>query len=323
MAPQSFDAFFAQVMQLFQAQAYGDASTLLTEQGDHYPDQASTVLYLHSCLAARMQQPDVAVHILQAAADRGFWYSENVMRNSPSYQPLQGQPAFEALVTIFSARHAAVPREPRRIVLEPEGAYCSNRPCPLFLALHGNGDNATNALDAWRSVVDDGWMLAALQSSQIATMDGFVWDDQEVARQEIEAHYHTLQTDYTLDAEQVIIAGFSMGGAIALRLALDGPFPVPGFILLGPGGPPMESVEHWTPLIEQAAARGLRGYVIVGEADTGIPHAVIRTIVEELNAHGIACELETLPGIGHTYPPDMAPIIRRALAFIQHVDKRA
>ena len=317
MAPQSFDAFYAQVMQLFQAQAYGDAYTLLTEQSDHYPDQASTVLYLRSCLATRMQQPDLAVHVLQAAADRGFWYSENVMRNSPSYQPLQGLPAFEALVTTFSARHAAVPREPRRMVLEPEGGCSSDRPCPLFLALHGNGDNATNTLHAWRSIVDDDWMLAALQSSQIETMDGYVWNDQEVARQEIDTHYRTLQTDYTLDAEQVIIAGFSMGGATALRLALDGPFPVQGFTLLGPGGPPMESVEDWMPLIEQGAARGVRGYVILGEADASIPQATIHTLVQELSARGIPCELETLPGLAHAYPPDFGSIIRRALAFIQ------
>ena len=112
-----------------------------------------------------------------------------------------------------------------------------------------------------------------------------------------------------------------LGGETALRAALSGMVPVRGFILLGPGGPTIDTPEAWRrsapTLIRQGAERNLRGYVLLGEEDAGVPHDAIRALVELLNANGIPCHLEILPGLAHEYPPDPGPVLSRALGFIE------
>ena len=78
----------------------------------------------------------------------------------------------------------------------------------------------------------------------------------------------------------------------------------------------METPATWLPLIAQGAARGVRGYVFLGERDNAVEQATTRQVVDLLNANGVPCGLEMLPNLGHAYPADFGPGIRRALAFV-------
>lgn len=312
-----YDEFYAEVLRLHQAQSFGDVLDLLQQEGDNYPDEAQMVLYLRSCMTARTGDLDQALDILQDALDRGFWYGEQLMRESPSWQVLQGLPRFEAMTAVCLERQQAARTAPRLFVEEPEGGCAPGANCPLFLALHGNGSNARLTLAGWRPVVAAGWLLAVPQSSQGMSMDSYVWNDQEIAQREVAEHYATVTAEHGVDTGRVVLAGFSMGGETALRAALVGTVPAHGFILLGPGGPTIDTPDAWLPMMENAAGRGLRGTILLGENDVSIPHDAIRTLVDHLNAHGIPCELEIVPGIRHEYPQDFAPYLARALAFVE------
>jgi predicted esterase len=316
MTDASFPEFIRRVFGLYHNQSYAEALELLTQSGDRFPDEAPIVLYLRACMAVRVEQPELAIQVLRQALERGIWIGETTMRASPSLQPLQGQPDFEELIERFKVLRAAAGIEPRRFIVEPEGGCNAERPCPLLIALHGNNSNASYALNGWRPAVDAGWLLAALQSSQAEMTDMYVWDDQDTALREVAQHDAALREEYAIDPERVVVAGFSMGGETALRAVLGGTLPVRRFVLLGPGGPTIGSSETWLPLIEQAAARGVRGYVLLGERDDAVPHESIRALVELLNTNGVPCELELIPNLGHEYPNDIAPYLGRALAFI-------
>jgi dienelactone hydrolase len=316
MTDASFPEFIGRVMGLYHNQSYAEALELLTQSGDRFPGEAPIVLYLRSCMAARVEQPELAIQVLREALERGIWVGETTMRESPSLRPLQGRPDFEELVDRFKELRAAAKIEPQRFIVEPEGGCNAERPCPLLIALHGNNSNAAAALHGWRPAVDTGWLLAALQSSQAEMTDMYVWDDQDTALREVAQHYAALREEYAIDPERVVVAGFSMGGETALRAVLNGTVPVRAFVLLGPGGPTIGTPETWLPLIEQAAARGVRGYVLLGERDDAVPHENIRALVELLNTNGVPCELEMIPNLGHAYPDDIAPYQGRALAFI-------
>jgi dienelactone hydrolase len=315
MTTRTFDDLQDETMRLYQAGDYAATLALLIREGDQFPDEGAWVLYMRACMAARLGQPAETVRLLDEALDRGYWFGEVVMRQSPSFLPLQGDPEFERVAALNIARADDAHAEPLLLVREPDGG-CADQPCPALLALHGNGADGPSAVRGWGPLVARGWLLAALQSSQIAGQDQFVWDDQETALRETADHYAALQAQYRLDPARTLVAGFSMGGETALRVALSGTIPVPGFILLGPGGPAIDTPDAWLPLITQHGAGGLRGYVILGEDDNGVPHDAIRAIVALLNAHGIPCGLEMVPGVRHAYPPDFGPILDRALAFV-------
>jgi predicted esterase len=308
-------------MELHTQQKYAEAYDLLTAEGDQFSDDAPEILYLRSCMAARTGRSELAISLIEETLDRGGWYGERILRESPSWAALQGNPDFERLAQLFLARQTATQGKPVSLVLEPEGGCAPDGEdrCPLFLTLHGNWADPRKALEGWKPVVEMGWMLASLQSTQALSSANFVWDDQEIAVQEATEQYARLKGQYAVDTGRVIISGFSMGGETALRLALTGAIPARGFILLGPGGPlTIEEPQGWQPLIETARDRGLRGYVLLGEQEDAALLDGARKTVEMLNAGGIPCELEILPNIGHRYPrpEDFAPAIRRALAFV-------
>ncbi|HET7012781.1 MAG TPA: alpha/beta fold hydrolase [Streptosporangiaceae bacterium] len=324
----SYQLLDARVMKLFGDQKYAEAFDLLTAEGPRYPENEIDVRYMRSCLAARQGDHDLAVEILDQALKAGLWFGETLLRRSPSWQPLQGRPDFENVVAACLARQRAEleGRPPAHYsALIPEGGTPPNR---AIVALHGNGENVRKALDGWRTVLDEGWLLAAIESSQIVQSDGYVWDDTDVALREIREQYAALASDHELSADQLVIAGFSMGGYTALRIALSQAIPARGFILLGPGGPdPDLPDDHdgWLPLIEELRGRGipLRGYLLAGQEDDLTPVEVQRGLADFLTEHGIPCGFEIVPGLAHAYPLDFRPIIGRALAFIGAQGARA
>jgi predicted esterase len=289
---------------------------LLTAEEAHYPDHKADILYLRSCMAARAGDNALSIGLIQEARDNGIWYGETMMRQSPSWKPLQGIPEFEELVAEFKEEELAANTQPLLLISEPEGGCSSDKPCSVLLALHGNGANGRTAQLGWQPVVAQGWLLAAAQSSQAGMTDAYIWDNQEIALREIATHYGTLRDGHHIDPSKVVIGGFSMGGETALRASLLGTIPVRGFILLGPGGPTIDAAAEWLPLIESATGHNLRGYVFLGEQDDTVPHEEIHTIVSSLNDHGIPCKLEMVPGIAHDYPEDFAPRLERAMAFV-------
>jgi len=316
----SYQLLDARVMELYRKQDYAEALDLLTAEGPRYPGNEIDVSYMRSCLAARKGDYGLAVGILEQALEQGLWFGDTLLRRSPSWQPLQGRPDFERLAAACLERQRAeqAGRPPARYAaLIPDGAV---PPYRSIVALHGNGENPRKALDGWRAVTDEGWLLAAIESSQIIQSDGYVWDDTEVALREIREQYAALAADHELSADDLVIAGFSMGGYTALRVALSGTIPARAFILLGPGGPDPAADEPgaWLPLIQEARARGvqLRGYLLAGQDDDVTEVETQRKLADFLTVQGIPCGFEAVPGVAHAYPLDFRPMIQRALAYV-------
>lgn len=309
----------AEMNRLYAERDYSGVYNLLAAEGERFPEEAFTVLYMRSCMAARMGNNDEAVSLLREADSKGIWYGEQIMRQSPSWQPLQGMPAFEEVAALFKEREKDAYVGPLMLVEEPAGGCSNDKACPVILTLHGNGGNGRESLAGWHAVSGMGWLQASLQSSLVRATDSFIWDDQDVVLAEIATHYAEITGKYNVDKERVILAGFSMGGETALRAALSGTVPVEGFILLGPGGPTVDEPDEFLPLIQeaQAAGRALRGYVFLGDNDDLVIPDAIRKLVGMLNDNGVPCQLEGVPIIRHEYPADFAPYIERAIGFIE------
>lgn len=309
----TYEDLFDTAMALASEQKYNEALDLLTSEGGQFPQHASMLLYLRSCMAARANIPEHAIQILSEAVERGFWYGVETMRQSPSWLPLQGDPEFERLAEMCIARQMDAVQDPKIYTLAPD----TDAPMPVFFALHGNGDNSLNTLYGWNTVIDLGWLLVAPQSAQAESSDGYVWTEQTIALRQLVKQYEDLRQEYLLEEQRVVGAGFSMGCEIILRLALTGPVPMRGFVLLAPSGPKINDPEEWLPEIRESDGRNLRGYVLVGAKDDTISHENIYKLVALLNHYNIPCQIEMLPELRHTYPHDARPVIERALAFIE------
>src|SRR6266704_2939121 len=85
---------------------------------------------------------------------------------------------------------------------------------PLPIALHGNQSSAEASLGYWRPAVSAGWLLAMPQSTRADEDGKYIWNRpgyNEWPVEEIQTHYDNLISQHSIEPENVIIAGFSMG----------------------------------------------------------------------------------------------------------------
>jgi predicted esterase len=314
----TFDEFSVQIREHFTKETYVDGLEYADGYVGKFPKEEPLLQYWRMCLAARLENYPLTNQILEGVLASGTWYGEALLRESPSLEPLQNDPEFKRLANISLKMQQNDPTDALPIlVVRPEGK-CGVRddPCPLLIFLHGNTDSAQANLEHWTAAANNGWLAALPQSSEVMWAGAYFWSEHEASAKEVDALYKKLPDTYNLDLQRTVLAGFSMGAELALWLALSGRIPAKGFILLGPGGPFMDDIEEWEPLIEQAKNRDLRGVIITGQADTSIPHKNIRELVEKFNANGIPCELEEHIDLAHEYPANFEERLLHSLDFI-------
>jgi len=293
----SYDQFETELRKRFAAAEY-DAVIDLARSGEQlFPDMIPNLLYWKACALARLQETDEVLYELNSALKGGLWLSQMLLRNSPSFQPLQGQPDFEDLASrsakMETAAHNAVPS--LLVIKSPT----LQPPYPIVLALHENASTNQIAARQWAPVATNGWMLALPRSSVAAWKDAYSWT--ESAEDEVMAHYESLKNSYALDERRLILAGSSMGASVAVQLALSGKIPAKKIIAVNPYLPDIEEWQFWE---NPPAAGSLTGYVFAGADDQSIPLDKLPILVEKMNAAGLSCRLEIIPGLDHRMPED-------------------
>ncbi len=314
----SFEQISQQVQDHIAEGTFAQGMALADQSLAAFPEQEALINYWRVCLAARLDDKPLAYRLLGESLDKGLWYSEVLLRQSPSLKPLQGLPEFESLFTRSLELKAADPTDALPVLVVRPQDQCSpgDMGCPALIFLHGNQNSAHANLAQWARLAERGWVVALPQSTQALWKGAYSWTEHAIAAAEVQAHFQKLTAQYAIDPNRVILAGFSMGAEVALRMALSGAISAKGFILLGPGGPFMDDLSQWDSLLEQAQRRSLRGSIIIGQDDATIPQDNVRKLVETLNANGVSCRLEEHSGLGHAYPPDFPASLQTALAFI-------
>ncbi|MHA2297254.1 MAG: alpha/beta hydrolase [Candidatus Hodarchaeales archaeon] len=298
---------------LYQAGKYKEVIDFQKDAAKKFPDLKTGIYYSGICAAAKLEDYDLSLELLKEILDEGGWYSEMILRQSPSLHPLQGIPEYEKLSNISVERSKLATRKDRDLTVIPDNI---SPPYPLVLALHSNGGFINKEFEPWKTVVDHGYVLGMPRSTNgfWSGQDCPDWTDNESAINEIKAYVDKLIINKSLDTEHFILGGLSWGGGTALRLALTGIIPARGFIVVAPGGQWRNEPDKWQSLIEDAKNRDLRGMIIMGEEDTVISREDVQKLAKMLNDGEIPCRFIKYPGLGHWYPPDFADYLTSFIA---------
>jgi predicted esterase len=278
----------------------------LEEGASRYPSQDRTLRWWRMCLLSESGRRDDFLALFREAFDDGNWWSEKLLRRS-DLNTFAGDAEFEALVAACEDRRRAAETGPMLLVAEPAEQTCAGPP-PLLVALHGSGPSARASLEPWRPATEDGWLVVAPVSSQLAAPGAPSWWEYDHARDEIVAHLESL----TYDADRIVIAGFSRGGAIAAEAAIRGDVEAAGLIAVGPGELELAAILSDIPV---ARERGLKAFVLVGEHDAYC-RGPAEDLVSALMGGGLQCEIELRRELGHEFPLDFDDVLRRALKLI-------
>jgi len=168
--------------------------------------------------------------------------------------------------------------------------------------------------DPWQPAVAHGWLLALPQSAQIGAPGLYVWDERDWAISELQQHLEILRTTYPLDSARGIIGGFSMGGGIALWLALTGTLPIRGVLAVAPwlGSQDISLLEQ---PIAEGKADNLHVTITVSEQDEDCCR-VSQGISALLTKRGVKHTLDVTQQAGHAFPDHFGMLLNTMLTRV-------
>ena len=301
------------VGELYREEKFDEAARVLAEHLDRFPDHVRANAYNLALMRTRLEEYDGAVRALLFALEKGVWFGKYDF-TAPPWNPLRGLKEF----SLFEARNTRMMKEaaktatPRLEVRVPSG-FDRDRTYPLFIALHGGGENIRIFRPNWTSpLLEEEFVVAYPQSSQLIAADGYNWtEDLETTLREIQEAFRRVAAEYPIDPGQVLVGGFSSGGVAALETVLSNIFPVRGFVVLCPAKPEGFTVER----VRAADERGVTGTLLTTEMDGRLDQQ--REMNGIMKSAGMACEFLVLPDIGHWYPEDMPARLDAAITRIR------
>lgn len=295
----NFDSIRDRIQELYSKQNFQGALELAGQHAADFPEHAPLFYYWRMNFAAHIKEFGEVLRLFKEFVLSGQWFGEVLLRGNPAFGELQGSPEFEALVQKnLETAEADLNRDFPLLNIRPrERCETEDDPCPLLLVLHDNGGNPAHTLPLWQPPAQFGWLVAAPRSSQAMWKDAFVWDDREIAMQEIAKHLVTLQETYAIDKRSIVIAGSGTGAETGMLYALTHIDQIAGFIALNPAGPLSETPSKWDQTVVDVLesldplTQGVSGAIMIGHDEITLPLDNYRTIQEKLLSAGIDCAL--------------------------------
>ena len=206
--------------ELYNAKKYQEAMNIDKDLVKEFPDLKTAIYYSLIATASKLENYNQSSEFLKEILDEGGWYSELILRQSPSLNPLQGMSEFEKLVTISINRSKQAPIT-KNITVVPDD---TDPPFPLMLSMHGGGGFIEDEFESWKSIVEKGYILGIPRSSNQywSGKDSAYWPAYESSVTEIRKFIDEINRDNIVDSERVYLGGFSQGGAIAIQMVLTG-----------------------------------------------------------------------------------------------------
>jgi predicted esterase len=303
-----------ELFKLFEEGKYNDALKLAKTIEEISADMKYKTLFWRACLYCALQEPSSAINELNIGLNEGIWWNPNTLLNDPDLKPLQEIEGFKRVLIQCESKlnEISAITKPESLILTPYGKM--NNQIPLIYSLHWRGDNIKRFSQYWdiKELRDD-HVFAFPQSSQVHGYNEYCWDNNGVAKAEAVSSLGKVVSDMNIEKNDVILAGASQGGTLALELALENEnIPnIKGFIIVVPS---LREIAKYEQLIDKAKDRGLKGYMITGDKDYF--YASVTDLHNLFLKKGFPCELFVKQGMGHFFPDNFQTILPQAIRSI-------
>jgi predicted esterase len=299
--------------ELFQQKKYKEAAELLESVLDRFPGHIEANTYNLALAYGFLKEYEKGTDALLYGLEHGIFFNRYAFGNK-LFAPFKELKKFSRFLDMneIKIKEAQKNTKYELSIVTPEG-YTKEKKYPLFIALHGGSGNNEGFKQVWKSEkLENEFIVAFIQSSQVVSMAGFTWEDHELSRKEVREAYLRVIEEYPVNTEEVIIGGFSAGGAATLEIILNDSIPVEGFVVLCP--PKTESFTEEN--IKEANKRGLRGTILTTEMDPRLPEQ--KEMVKVFEAEAFPHKFVVTPDIGHWIPKDLNIQIDEAIEHIRN-----
>lgn len=301
------------VVNNFREEKFEEAIKLLNLHLEILPEKLVSNSYNLALCYGKLELYKEGVDILIKGIENDVWYNkwrfEGVF-----WKPYKELEEFQEFLKINDSKRLEAQKhsKPDLLIVKPEGFDESNE-YPLFIALHGGGGTMEGFRKLWKSeLMQKEFIIMYLQSSQLISMDGYTWDDMDLANSEISDAYQKILNVYLIDTTDIIIGGFSAGGIASLANSARSNVPFSGFIVLSPPMPDGFSTEN----AKEFKNKNIRGTIISNSKD---PRYKDQRFMSELfKENGMQYQFIETPAIGHWFPENLGEIIDQAIFHIRN-----
>ena len=273
-------------------EGYATAYRFLLEKYEQNPgDFGPQALYFLACLAGGDGQPACALDWLNLAiCKNGWWYRPEVLEDD-DLASLSDNPSFHALKALSDGRYAKAVSE-SKAVFSWEGKFSSK----LFLAVHGNTQNAQIAREDWRPLLDSEWQLETIQSAEPDGFGTYRWSYDMTSYLPVADAIEKMQH---AGFDRIVCGGFSAGCDMLLRAITFSSARCDALILQSPWIPMLEN--HAGELTDALRQKGITLKIRCGSEDEDcLPMA--EQLHDLLQRAGVPAELTIQPGNRHQFP---------------------
>jgi predicted esterase len=311
----TFGVLEGRVLTLFGAGKLDAALDATRHAASLFPERVAYTAFWSASIEGARGDREAALAALVGAVDArdDVWWGTELLRDDPDLQVLQTAPAFDDLVRECERRGAAA-QAAARVEWQVHTASAPPEHAATVLFLHGRTGNLADLLDRWGpGAATAGVRGVAVQSSQMVAHGMYCWDDLAVAGRDIA----TAAREVAGDEAGVVLAGFSQGGGIAVRVALAGDLVAArGFVSVAPsffrkGLTPDDVVAH----APRARRAGVRGWMAIGELDERYNSRAVE-VARRLADAGFRLSWSVVAGVGHDYPEPFAEALKDALSYV-------
>ena len=256
-------------------------------------DFGPQTLYFLACLAGGAGMPDAALGWLRTAIEKnGWWYRPEVLVDDDLAQ-LEGSPEFIALKARSDARY-------QEAVSAAKSVFSWNGKTAdyLFLAVHGNTQNAQTARVDWAPILagDDRWQLETIQSAEPDGYGTFRWSYDDTSFLPVANDLDAMQGE---GYDKIACGGFSAGCDMLLRAITFTPARCDLLVLQSPWIPVLQ--EHKAAILQALRQKDIALRIFCGADDEDcLPLA--QELSAAANQAGLDAALTVQENCRHQFP---------------------
>ncbi len=306
-----FEKLTEEVFSLYTQEKYNQALEVVQKAKSDYPEKIHKTSYWAACLYNKSNKHKEAIDELTNSFEKGFWWAPKLLTEDPDLEPLHNKKEFKELVSKCKKLREIKQSNSKSKLKVLKSEKKKNKNYPLLIILHGRSGNIEEFSKYWDiPYLKDKYLLAFIQSSQVFGMDSFCWDDIELAKKEVKKHYNSLVQNNKVNINNVIIAGASQGGRLAIQLALEENV-FCGFIGIIPA---LTDVDKYKEFMINWEKIKMKGVMITGDKDYYYKN--VKELYKSMNDLNYPIKLITEKGLGHYISDKFPKHIKSALEFI-------
>lgn len=273
----------------------------------------SFAAYNAACAFALAGRHDEALDWIERCAELGFAGVRSFEEDADLAAIRDTERFRAALDTVRAAaarRFERFKRDAEReriLTIVPESVDPAS-PAPLILVLHGSGGTPAPLAELHRATAERlGAILAFPSAVRPGPSGGFSWTFRDESAWWVLRAVERLAAEHDVDADRVVLSGFSQGANVALAVGLKHPDRFAGLVPVG---------GHWEPdaMPITPSETKPRVQLLIGQRDPAA--STFRKARRALEQAGFEVRLRTWAAVGHAYPRRPTKDLVDAFSFV-------